>query len=227
MPTAFAADLLTALLAGLAGSLHCIGMCGPLATVGCRAGFHKSSHAGPWLFVTGKLLSYSLLGLAAGWLGRALLASGLLGPTTAYLSLIGGVVMIAAIVLARLKVTTGGAAGASVLVARYALRMGKQAPLLLGVAAALLPCGLLYAMVARSAASGEPLQAMALMQAFGLGTTPALLGLGLIARWIPQRWSRFGNALGEVILILTAGLLMWRGIGGLLHPASGPACCPQ
>lgn len=227
MPSAFAADVLTALLAGLAGSLHCIGMCGPLATVGCRAGLSKSSHAGPWLFVTGKLLSYSLLGLAAGWLGRALLGTGLLGTTTAYLSLIGGIVMIAAIVLARFKVTSSGAASVSVLAARFALRMGKQAPLLLGVAAALLPCGLLYAMVARSAAAAEPLQSMALMQSFGLGTTPALLGLGLIVRWIPQRWSRFGSALGEVILMLSAGVLIWRGIGGLLHPASGPACCPQ
>ncbi len=201
-------------------------MCGPLATVGCRSGFYTSSNTGPWLFVTGKLLSYSLLGLAAGWLGRALLESGLLGTTTAYLALVGGIAMIAVIVLARLKATTSGAVSVSVLAARFALRMGKHAPLWLGVAAALLPCGLLYAMVARSAASGDPIRAMTLMQAFGLGTTPALLGLGLMVRWIPQRWSRLGNALGEVILILTAGILIWRGIGGLLHGASGPACCP-
>lgn len=227
MTPVFAADLVTALLAGLAGSLHCIGMCGPLATVGCRAGWSKSSQAGPWLFVSGKLLSYSLLGLLAGWFGAALLGSGWLGQTTAYLSLVGGVVMILAIAVSRFKNTTGGAVGISLVVARSAMRFGKRAPVLLGIAAALLPCGLLYAMVARSAAAGAPIQGMALMQAFGVGTTPALLGLGLVVRWIPQRWSRFGSMLGEIILVLTALVLIWRGLGSLLHPSSSPPCCPQ
>ena len=226
MSTSFAADLTAALLAGLFSSLHCIGMCGPLATVGCRAGFSKASGAGPVLFVAGKFFSYSVLGLLAGWLGAALVGTGLIGQTTAILSLAGGVMMIAAIVLARMKTITGGAAGISVLIARSALKLGKNAPLLLGVAAALLPCGLLYAMVARSASAAEPIQGMTLMQAFGLGTTPALLGLGMLMRWIPQKWNRFGSVAGEIVLALTALVLIWRGIGGLLAGDKGPACCP-
>ena len=224
MSVTFAADLLTALLAGLAGSLHCISMCGPLATVGCRAGFSRSTTLGPLLFVLGKLASYSILGLLAGWLGATLIGTGMLGRTTAIVSLAGGVLMLVVIAWSRWR-SVPGSAGLSVAIAKSALKFGKRAPLLLGVSAALLPCGLLYAMVARSAAAGTPLQGMTLMQAFGLGTTPALLGLGVLLRWIPQRWNRFGGALGEIILVLTALLLIWRGIGGLTAGASGPACC--
>ena len=233
---AFTADLITALVAGLAGSLHCIGMCGPLATVGCRARFaasHPRSPGGlrggkfqiPLLFVAGKFLSYSLLGLVAGWLGAVLIGSGLIGRTTGVLSIAGGVLMIILIIISRIGLWTGRTASLSVYIARSALKFGTKAPLLLGVAAALLPCGLLYAMVARSAAAGEAWHGMALMQAFGLGTTPALLGLGLLLRWIPQKWNRFGPVLGEIILIITAAILIWRGLAGLSAP-SAPACCP-
>ena len=236
MGVTFTADLITALVAGLAGSLHCIGMCGPLATVGCRAGFAAAplrSRGGfragnlisPALFVAGKFLSYSLFGLLAGLLGAALIGSGLLGRTTGILSIAGGVLMIILIAVSRVGSWTGRTASLSVYIARVALKFGTKAPLLLGVAAALLPCGLLYAMVARSAAAGEAVQGMALMQAFGLGTTPALLGLGMIVRWIPQKWNCFGSVLGEIILIITAAILIWRGFAGLSAPTT-PSCCP-
>ena len=217
---------MTALVAGLAGSLHCVGMCGPLATVGCRAGFSRVTNLGPLLFVAGKLASYSVLGLLAGWLGATLIGTGFLGRATAIVSLAGGILMLVVIAWSRMRSSVTQAAGFSVAIARQAMKFGKQAPLLLGVSAALLPCGLLYAMVARSAAAGAPLEGMTLMQAFGLGTTPALLGVGFLVRWIPQRWSRLGTVLGELILVLTALLLIWRGIAGLNAEASGPSCCP-
>ena len=222
MGVTFTADLITALVAGLAGSLHCIGMCGPLATVGCRAGFAAAplrSRGGfragnlisPALFVAGKFLSYSLFGLLAGLLGAALIGSGLLGRTTGILSIAGGVLMIILIAVSRVGSWTGRTASLSVYIARVALKFGTKAPLLLGVA--------------RSAAAGEAVQGMALMQAFGLGTTPALLGLGMIVRWIPQKWNRFGSVLGEIILIITAAILIWRGFAGLSAPTT-PSCCP-
>ena len=223
MTAPFVADLGAALLAGLFSSLHCIGMCGPLATVGCRAGFTRSTTLAPLLFVTGKLAAYSVLGLLAGWIGATLIGTGALGRTTAIISLAGGVLMLLVILWSRIKSTTGTSA-ISVKLARVAMKFGPRAPLILGVSAALLPCGLLYAMVARSAAAGEPISGMTLMQAFGLGTTPALLGLGILLRWIPQRWNRFGAVAGEVVIALTALVLIWRGIAGLSGGEAGPSC---
>ena len=225
MTTSFAADLTAALVAGLFSSLHCIGMCGPLATVGCRAGFARGTASGPAMFVAGKLVAYSVLGLLAGWIGATVIGVGALGRTTAIVSLAGGVLMLGAIILTRVKSAAPGV-GISVALARTAMKFGPRAPLILGMSAALLPCGLLYAMVARSAAAGEPLAGMTLMQAFGLGTTPALLGVGLMLRWIPKKWNRFGGIAGEAVLVLTALVLIWRGVGGLTSGETGPPCCP-
>jgi sulfite exporter TauE/SafE len=180
---------------------------------------------GPLLFVGGKLAAYSLLGLLAGWIGATLIGTGLVGRTTAVVSVAGGILMLAAILLTRVRFFKSGGAGLSVFLARTAHRFGTRAPLILGISAALLPCGLLYAMVARSAAAGSAVQGMTLMQAFGLGTTPALLGLGILLRSIPQRWSKLGSVAGEVIIIVTALVLIWRGIGGLTAGAAGPSCC--
>lgn len=218
-------DLAAAFAAGLFGSLHCIGMCGPLASLGCRAGMSRREALGPLLFVSGKLVSYAALGLAVGFAGAALARGSAIGRMTAYISLGGGVLMLAILLLARFTTARGGLPKLSVALAKVSLRAGRAAPLLLGVAAALLPCGLLYAMVARSAASGAPVVSMGLMTAFGLGTSPALLGIGALLRALPQKWSRYGAVAGEVVLALTALGLVWRGVMGLMAAATGHSCC--
>ena len=227
MNTTLATDLLAALAAGLFSSLHCVGMCGPLASLGCRAGLAGANRFFPLLFVAGKFVSYSVLGLAAGLAGAALVGVNALGRTTAVLSLAGGVLMFIVLVLSHLRWSTRPLVRLSARIAGFAARSRGYAPLLLGGAAALLPCGMLYAMVARSAAAGQPLVSMSLMQAFGLGTSPALLGIGTLMRLVPARWSRFGNTLAEGVLTLTALLLVWRGIAGLAMTPAHPSCCGQ
>jgi hypothetical protein len=214
-----------AFVVGLLSSLHCIGMCGPLVSLGCKSAPARRMAFGPLLFALGKLGSYTVLGLAAGFLGATLSASGFLGRATAYISLGGGVLMLLVIAVSRLKISVLGTVRLSSAMAKFSLRSGNLAPLFLGIGAALLPCGLLYAMVARSAAAAEPITSMALMQAFGLGTSPALVGLGTLLRAIPQKWSRFGALAGEIVLALTAVVLIVRGIIGIVAAATGQSCC--
>ena len=219
-------DLVAAFAAGLLSSLHCIGMCGPLASLGCRAGIVRSTVLAPVLFVAGKLISYSLLGLLAGAVGAAVIGTGLLGKAAAVVSLCGGVLMLVILALTHLNTGARSLLRVSTSLSKLSFRTGHGAPLLLGFAAALLPCGLLYAMVARSAAAGVPVVSMSLMQAFGLGTSPALLGVGTLLRLSPPRWSRFGSVAAEVVLVLAALLLLWRGIAGFRMSPSHPSCCP-
>jgi len=133
--------------------------------------------------------------------------------------------MLAVIVLSRLKFSARVLSAISVAFSKFSLKTGNRAPLFLGIGAALLPCGLLYAMVARSAAAAEPVTGMVLMQAFGIGTSPALVGVGAIMRAIPQKWSRFGNIAGEIVLAITAVVLIWRGIVGIMAATTGHTCC--
>ena len=219
------ADLAAAFAAGLFGSLHCIGMCGPLAAFGCRSAVVSRNFLSSLLFVVGKLGSYTVLGLLVGFIGAAVVHTVSFSKMIGLVSVAGGILMLVIVVLARWKSASAGTLRITVLLSKFAMRSRNATPLLLGMTAAFLPCGLLYAMVARSAAAAQPVLSMGLMQAFGLGTSPALLGIGTLLRTLPPKWSRWGSVAGEIVIALTAIVLIWRGIAGLSATAAGPACC--
>ena len=74
-------------------------------------------------------------------------------------------------------------------VAGLAARTGDNG-YLLGLALGFLPCGFLYAALATSAASGSPLWGALAMLAFGAGTAPALVALGVVGQVAGRRWQR-------------------------------------
>ncbi len=222
---AFTVDIVPAFVVGLLSSAHCIGMCGPLATLGCRSRMTGGAWA-PLGFSLGKLLSYSALGVLAAALGSLFMNQIGLQRAAAWVSLAGGVLMLAALGFAYFSRTSGGILSKiSVAMSKRALRWGKWMSPGLGAAAALLPCGVLYAMVARSAAADSPWNGMLIMQAFGVGTMPALLGLGALIKRIPARYSRYGNAAAGALIAATAIVLLWRGVAGLAADHGPPPCC--
>ena len=103
----FAVDIVPAFVVVLLSSAHCIGMCGPLATLGCRSKMTGGAWA-PLGFSLGKLVSYSLLGLAAASLGAIFMDQTGLQKATAWVSIVGGVLMIVALILAYVLPTSGG-----------------------------------------------------------------------------------------------------------------------
>lgn len=218
-------DIFPAFVVGILSSAHCIGMCGPLATLGCRSKITGGAWA-PLGFSLGKLLSYSVLGFLAASVGAILFDQTGVQRASAWISILGGVLMLVALGFAYFAKASGGfLAKLSVRISKHALRWGKWMAPGLGLAAALLPCGVLYAMVARSAAAHSPLDGMMIMQAFGVGTMPALLGLGAVIKHIPARFSRFGNVAAGALMAITAIVLLWRGVAGLAVDHGPPACC--
>jgi sulfite exporter TauE/SafE len=84
---------------------------------------------------------------------------------------------------------------------------------LLGLALGFLPCGFLYAAIAAAASSGRPAMGVAAMVAFGLGTTPALMVVGIAGHAAGRRWNRGVTAAAPVLMALNAVLLLmlaWR-----------------
>ena len=183
-------DIVLIFLAGVAGSAHCLGMCGGFACAlgkdGRGGGATLRRHL---LYNLGRITTYCFFGAVAGHVGLLLVGQG--GEATSLslaqraLALVSGLLMLVVGlqflgVFGRIRVAPLDALAARVVTA---LRMllaasGSGAPLALGVANGLLPCPLVYAFVAQAAASGGALSGLATMVAFGLGTLPMMLLAG-------------------------------------------------
>jgi uncharacterized protein len=209
--------------AGFAGSFHCIGMCGGFA---CALGAHRSGAAIPsalrhLLYNSGRLVSYTFLGVLAGLAGASALASGGEIVTTAaqrLLAVLAGLLMIAMglQLLGRLQRPSAGAAGRLGQALTESLRgvlhaPGPAAPLAFGVFNGFLPCPLVYAFVALAAAAADPAHGALLMIAFGLGTFPAMMASGLVAR-LRHHWRLRGVQVAGTFILLLGVVTLVRGV---------------
>jgi len=171
-----------AFIMGLLGSLHCIGMCGPIAVaVPFRTRSSKMRFAAAALYNSGRVISYGVIGFLFGLLGYGLSLAGL----QQWLSIAAGLVLIISFAVAYF----GG--GAQRLIANFnwfplplknamssILRGNKLSfQVLLGMLNGLLPCGLVYMAVAGAIATGTSWNGALFMMYFGLGTTPAMFAL--------------------------------------------------
>lgn len=198
--------LAAALLTGLAGSLHCAGMCGPLMLLVGRIVAAERS----WLYLAlyhgGRLLTYALLGALAG---SIFMWTSLAGQQQWLSMLFGALLIVFAVigwkagqvtVFPELSRLLHGAAERAF---RY---RGWPRMMLLGMMNGLLPCGLVYVALAVAAASGSVLQGALIMLSFGSGTLPVLMFMSVAAGRLPlQRWWR---PVTLRILTLIAGLLL-------------------
>jgi len=227
-------ELWTAFLLGLVGSLHCAGMCGPLAlampaTGGTRASFILGRAA----YNFGRIFTYCSLGALFGLAGRTLALAGL----QRWLSLGAGVVILVGLaVTSRYAVNTPLARAVAWLKSALATMLKRRSLgslWLLGALNGLLPCGLVYVACAAAVATGGGLRGAGYMLAFGLGTVPMMLGIGLTGRKLQpalrfrlQRFIPASVALLGLLLILRG---MSLGIPYLSPDLSGgraqcPAC---
>lgn len=223
--------LLSSFTVGLLGSLHCAGMCGPLAVaVSCGGGAGRPATRLS-AFLAGKLGTYTALGAAAGTVGSAFGARQLGPRAFAVLAVAAGAVMLAlgartlwqkAAPLVRLGAP--GPGPVSTLLAAALRTRGQAAPLAAGVLAGLLPCGLVWAMVARSLTAGPAAAGGLVMAAFGLGTVPSLAAAGLVSRLATGRVRRLGEVAAAAAVVAMGVIGIWRGVSWFLTPGSCPFC---
>jgi uncharacterized protein len=181
------------LLAGLAGSMHCVGMCGGFACILGRDGRGRlATLARHLVYNLGRVTSYCFMGVCVGYLGFLLVGHG--GDDTwgslaqRTLALLSGLLMlyIGLQFLGLLPRSAGPLLGVDWLASglRQLTRSTRPgAPLALGVLNGFLPCPLVYAFLAQAAGSGGPLSGLLIMATFGLGTFPAMLAMGGIGWW--------------------------------------------
>lgn len=176
---------LVAFLGGIAGSLHCIGMCGVFPMSLARAGGEHPLRR-QLLYNTGRLNTLAFIGALSGAFGAAIAATGPFRSAERVLAVAAGVLMIV-IGLEMLGLVGRISARAAAFTQRTLTRWlsgvmaspSPAAPLALGIFNAFLPCQLIYAFAARAAATASAIDGALLMVAFGLGTIPAMLTLGM------------------------------------------------
>ncbi len=208
----------TGLLMGLAGGPHCIAMCGAAcAGIGRAAGGGRANRA-ILTFQIGRMLGYSTLGGVAaasmqgvGWLT---LQSAALRPVWTLFHV--GAFALGLVLLwhARQPVWLEGAGKAVWTRTRSWVGTGGQAaPLVIGTAWALLPCGLLYSALLVAAMSANTLDGALVMALFALGTSLSMLA----GPWL---WLRLGGAsnggwgirLAGLALAASASWAIWMGL---------------
>ena len=175
--------LWAAFILGLVGSLHCAGMCGPLALALPRVKEGRASFVyGRVLYNLGRITTYAVIGMVFGLAGSSIA----LGGFQRWLSIGVGVVLllsVAGVTLAPVNASgwrifqfVRQAFGALVRRQRYAALFA------LGVVNGFLPCGLVYVAAAGAAVGGSILGAVGAMASFGLGMMPMMLGMPLLWR---------------------------------------------
>jgi len=210
--------LLAGVLLGIAGSVHCAAMCGPLLLAINPISLSSRRQVCRRMFAyhAGRLAMYALLGAIAGYAGEGLIAAGL-GRAIAVLA--GALLIVAATgrtvktrvnLVARLssRVVLGLSSRAALL-ARWHQWLGYA---LLGLANGLFPCGLLYAAVVTAAAGGTIIHSVLFMIGFGAGTLPALLALTVSATTIPAGVRRRFRVAFPAVMALAGILLIARGV---------------
>ena len=234
-----AAFLGSLFLTGLAGSLHCLAMCGPLLLAFSEAVVGgESRRPGVWrrtldslLYHGGRIWTYALLGFAAGWAGSQMRLGAAVVGWQRPLSIAAAAIIVLA-GLAALGVLPGGRLGLSLpagcvsTLQRWPWLAGlirarqPVARFLLGAVMGLLPCGLVYAVLVVVMTLPSPLHSALGMLCFGAGTLPALTALvagsGALPGWLRARSPRLAAVLlvGVGLLALARSLLMSPGGAG-------------
>ena len=210
-------EIWTAFAIGLLGSLHCIGMCGPIALALPHLSPSRTSLVvSRLLYNIGRVITYVILGTLCGLFGGIISAAGFQQG----LSIAMGV-LIALGVLIPSRITSPILASGSIgrllqsplgLWRKLFAGKGHTSLFTIGILNGLLPCGFVYIGLAAAASTGTAGSAALYMALFGLGTVPVMLITSLAGKMISvnirQRLLKFLPA-GALVL---AALLILRGL---------------
>ena len=215
--TEFASQLSAALLAGLLGSAHCLGMCAGISGLfALNSSVPSPRNELPFALTynLGRVVSYAILGLVVASFGSVIVKA---SPNIAGgIRLLSGVVIILVglKVAFDLRILNAIERMGATLWSRIAPAAKNLVPVTslpralgLGLVWGWLPCGLVYSVLLIAATSADPVNGAMIMVAFGFGTMPAMVMTGLGAARLSQLMRRRGTRLGFGLLIVILGLL--------------------
>ncbi len=210
--------LLSALVLGLLGSFHCVGMCGPIAfmlPVDRQNSFKKIFQI--TLYHLGRLITYSLIGLIFGLVGKGLYIFGF----QQQLSIVIGIIMIVAVLIPyhtfnRYNFSKPIYRFISKIKSALGKELKKKSPdtfLTIGFLNGFLPCGLVYMALFAAIASGSALKGSLYMFVFGLGTIPLMTTAIYFSRFLSGVVRNKIQKAIPVFVVIIGLLFVLRGLG--------------
>ena len=210
--------LVSALIFGLLGSFHCIGMCGPIAfllPLDRENNFKKFLQI--FIYHSGRLFSYGIIGLAFGVVGKGFSLFGL----QQQLSIIIGIFMLLLILIPKKKLGRFNPENAGFKVVNnlknyLGKELKKKSPdtfFTVGFLNGFLPCGLVYMAVLGAIAGGTAVQGGLYMILFGMGTIPLMTSAIWISNLISVKSRKYIRRLIPVFIAIIAILFIVRGLG--------------
>ena len=210
--------LYTALIFGLISSLHCIGMCGPIAMMLPVDRNNPTKKAIQiLLYHTGRLTSYALLGMLFGLLGRGLYVAGI----QQQISIIMGVLMIVLALLPE-KVFARYIFSRPIynFISKVKTSLGSQfkrkspdALFTIGVLNGLLPCGLVYAALFGAITMQSVTFSISYMLLYGLGTIPLMSAVVYVSNFLSLAFRNKLQKMVPLVTVIIGLLFVLRGMG--------------
>ncbi len=225
--------------AGLLGSAHCIGMCGPLAlALGASENRPLPNLKRQLIYSVGRIFTYTFLGVAAGFSGLWLTR----GSSTpiqiqAWLGIIAGLTLLivgltTTGVLPRWKAISGPTGGTGGCLAGSWMAGFFNAPgwtnvFLAGIFTGFIPCGLVYAFLAKAVATHSILLGGATMLCFGFGTIPLMVLTGCGGNLLSMKMRTKALKVAAWCVVVAGCMTIARGAGHLNNVAdqtTGAGC---
>lgn len=220
---------------GLLGSLHCAGMCGPLAMI---FGQHQKDHL--WLsavmYNLGRILTYSIIGAIFGIIGGIAVVAGM----QRLLSIVMGIIFILIYFLSididqQVSKTQWGLKYRQLISRSFNKLLSKKydySPFLIGSMNGLLPCGMVYLALAAALSIGSVGSCMLFMLIFGLGTVPMMLLFSIGSQRLPLKYRMLFRKIMPIFTLIFGLFLIYRGIAiylpselNFLELLNDPAMC--
>ena len=220
--------LVSGLILGLLGSLHCVGMCGPIAfmlPVDRSNSFRKVGQIS--LYHLGRLLAYSIIGLVFGLVGKSLYIFGI----QQQLSIAIGILMIVVVLIPyktfnKYNLSKPLHRAISKVKSNLGQALKKKSPdtlLTIGFLNGFLPCGLVYMAVFGSIATGSLLEGGFYMVLFGIGTIPLMTTAIYLGKFLNSTVKQRIQKAIPIFVVIIGVLFILRGLGlGIPYVSPAP-----
>lgn len=204
-----------AFLLGLAGSLHCVGMCGPIALALPLDRSARLQLFGQLLLYNfGRIVTYSMLGAAFGLAGQVIEVAGL----QKWMTIAAGVFLLAlAFFSLKIESSVAVAPGLSRVFFFVKNRLAQllkvnssSSVFAVGLLNGLVPCGLVYAAIAGALTMGSVAGGALFMFLFGLGTWPLMLVFSLGGHFFKSKMRGKMGWVQPILFFLAGAIVLIR-----------------